>query len=300
MLQRWLLTLLLGEVAFYLWLTHHLDADGRTPWFIAGVILLIAFCWRMSHALGTFVVTGWLRFRDRRGMPLMPNLHAQHGEFTSRLTSYNWSQAFPHWALGADPAGARDGTPILLVHGYFSNRGMWIRFRQRLVAAGLGPVYTISLEPLTGSIDAMAANLGHRIDEICAETGKPKVVVVAHSMGGLVTRAYMAERGSQHIARLVTLGTPHHGTRTAGFAIGTCTRQMRIGSDWLQTLADREDARADERPPTLSIYTLNDDIVYPPETSALAWAENVPVSGVGHVGLLFSAPVAERVIEAIR
>ena len=53
-------------------------------------------------------------------------------------------------------------------------------------------------------------------------------VVVAHSLGGLVTRAYMEERhtvgvyagqpGGERISRLVTLATPHHGTHGANDA----------------------------------------------------------------------------------
>ncbi len=299
MLQRWLLTLLAGESLLALWLIGKLAADGRAHLFIVITILLIAFCWRLSHALASFVVTESFRLRGHRPSPLRETLRALLGEFTSRLISFNWSQAFPQWALGADPVGPVGGMPILLVHGYFSNRGLWIRFRKRLAAAGKGPVYTITLEPLMGSIDAMMPALAARIDEICRETGKERLIVVAHSMGGLVTRAYMVAHGCGRIAQFITLGTPHHGTATAGFGLGACTQQMRIGSTWLRTLVEGEKGE-EGRPATLSIYTLTDDIVYPPETCILEWASNVPISGVGHVQLLFSEAVAQRVIENIR
>ena len=78
-----------------------------------------------------------------------------------------------------------------------------------------------------------------------------------------------------------------------------CAKQMQYQGAWLETLADMEAANPPGIP-TLSIYTLNDDLVYPPESGVLAWAENVPVSAVGHVGLMFSEPVANRVIAAIR
>jgi hypothetical protein len=45
---------------------------------------------------------------------------------------------------------------------------------------------------------------------------------------------------------------------------------------------------------------LNDDLVYPAESSVLEWAQNVPVSAVGHMGLVFSEPIAKRVIQYLR
>ena len=82
----------------------------------------------------------------------------------------------------------------------------------------------------------------------------------------------------------------------AGFQARTMADAHNL---WLEMLADMEAANPPEIP-TLSIYTLNDDLVYPPESSVLEWAENVPVSAIGHVALLFSEPVANRVIAAIR
>ena len=78
-----------------------------------------------------------------------------------------------------------------------------------------------------------------------------------------------------------------------------CAAQMKFHGPWIEMLADMEAAQA-PGVPALSIYTLNDDLVYPPESSVLEWAENVPVSAVGHVGLLFSESVATRIIAAIR
>ncbi len=300
MLQTWIRFTLGIEAVLYVFLALHLHDNGRAPAFIAAVVLLLAFCWRLSHALGSFIVTEGFRLRDGRRAAMIPNIRALVGEFTSRLTSYNWSQAFPQWAMGDDPAGAKAGTPILLVHGYFSNRGMWVRFRGRLTAAGLGPVYTITLEPVLGSIDDMMPALAQRIEDICRDTGKPGVILIAHSMGGLVSRAYMAAHGSTRVEKFITLGSPHHGTATASFGTGLCTQQMRIGSEWLRKLAETESSSAYRKPPTLCLYTINDDIVYPPETAELPWAECVQGDGVGHVGLLFSKDVVGRVIGVVR
>ena len=79
---------------------------------------------------------------------------------------------------------------------------------------------------------------------------------------------------------------------------------MRDHSEWLKCLEKNEAvlaAKHGRKPPViLSIYTLNDDLVYPPESSVLAWAENVPVAAIGHMGLVFSPSVARRVIQHLR
>ena len=301
MLRTIILTMLLMEFLFYVWLGGHLAHRDASANVIAATILLIALSWRLSHALGSYLLATFLRWRDKRALPLGNSLTALASELAARGISYNWSQAFPGWALGADPLGNRDGTPILLVHGFFSNRGIWFKFRQHLGAANVGPVYTVTLEPMTGTIDAMVTTLTTRIDEIVRATGKEKIIVVAHSMGGLVTRAYMAQMGTHHIARFITLGAPHHGSRIAALGLFECAQQMRYKGPWIEMLEDMEAANPPDVP-TLSIYTLNDDLVYPPESSVLEWegAENVPVSAVGHVALMFSESIANRVIAAIR
>lgn len=304
MLQAILLSALLCEALLYAWLYHALGERGVSDVAIMATLLLIAFCWRLSHAMGSFVVTSVLRWRDKRTLPWGNSLTALANEFAARFICFNWSQPFPQFALGVDPSGAKNGVPILLVHGYVCNRGLWVTFIKRLADAGLGPIHTITLVPLFGGIDVLVAKLDARIEAICAETGAPSVMIVAHSMGGLVTRAYLAEARTSRVSKLVTLGSPHHGTRLARLGIGTNAREMRDGGDWLLNLVKMETRNTESGqtrfPATLSIYTLNDDLVYPPESSVLAWAENMPVSTVGHMGLVFSEPVAKRVIQYLR
>lgn len=307
MLQAILLTFLLAELTFYVWLGLALSARGFSVFAMSATLLLIALVWRLSHALGSFTVTSALRLRDRRVLPWGNSLAALGNELAARFVCFNWSQPFPGLTVGADPIGAKDGVPILLVHGYVCNRGLWVALRQTLAAAGLGPIYADTFTPVFGGIDVFAAKLDARIEAICIETGADKVMIVAHSMGGLAVRAYMAQTAQtavSRIAKLVTLGSPHHGSQVARLGIGMNAGQMCEQSEWLQTLESREAADAigglRKRPATLSIYTLNDDLVYPPESSVLEWAENVPVSAVGHIGLVFSAPVARRVIAHLR
>jgi pimeloyl-ACP methyl ester carboxylesterase len=50
------------------------------------------------------------------------------------------------------------------------------------------------------------------IDQARERSGAAQVVLVAHSMGGLVARSYLQSAGYRNdVARLITLGTPHRG-----------------------------------------------------------------------------------------
>ena len=113
---------------------------------VNGCFVTLAFCWRLSHALGSFVVTSVLRWRDKRTLPWGNSLTALANEFAARFICFNWSQPFPQFALGVDPLGAKNGVPILLVHGLGCNRGNWFWFRRELERRGYR-VYTVDCTP---------------------------------------------------------------------------------------------------------------------------------------------------------
>lgn len=61
------------------------------------------------------------------------------------------------------------------------------------------------------NIDTHAIRLKELIDKVKYRTGKPKVKIIAFSMGGLVTRRYLQIFGSNDVDRVVLIGTPNHG-----------------------------------------------------------------------------------------
>ena len=302
MLQIILILALTLEITLYILLgVYWWDGFGSLL-IIAPLITGLAVMVRILFVLPSYGLSAVLRFRNNNQQPWGNSLYALDKEIDARVTAFGWSEAFHQWVMPEHLPNAIPPihpAPILLVHGYLSNRGIFWQLRKRLFAAGLGPTYTLNLEPLMGSMDNMVPVLAGQIEKICSETNTPKITVVAHSMGGLVTRLYMTQAGgASRIRRFITLGSPHHGTEMARFSVGKCVAEMRTASAWLSALESAEVAI--EKPPTLSIYTLNDDLVYPPESSKLDWAENVPMAAVGHVSLLFSKPVADRVIAEIK
>ena len=299
MLQLMLIAGLLIELGVYALLGTYWWRNGLHPALIPLLILTLAVALRVLAALPSYLLSIAFRLRDRNRQPWGNSLLALTREIDARAFALTITEPFHQWLMPDEPLGTRNGTPILLVHGYVSNRGMFWRMQKSLAAAGIGPVYTVGLRPLFGSIDEMVPVLAARIEAICSECEAEKVNIIAHSMGGLVTRAYrVANPAAERIARLITIGSPHQGTQMATFGVGRSAQEMRVDSLRLSALAAAEAPLP--KPPSLTIYTLNDDLVYPAESSRLDWAENLPMSGIGHVSMLSFKPVIQRIISELQ
>lgn len=61
---------------------------------------------------------------------------------------------------------------------------------------------------------------------VLQKTGRDKVILMGHSMGGLAAREYLQNPsnwqadGKTHVAKLVTTGTPHGGSNSTSFGLG--------------------------------------------------------------------------------
>lgn len=68
--------------------------------------------------------------------------------------------------------------------------------------------------------------LKHAIQQVLQVTGREKVILMGHSMGGLASREYLQNPslwqpdGQHHVAKLVTTGTPHGGSNTTSYGMG--------------------------------------------------------------------------------
>lgn len=76
-----------------------------------------------------------------------------------------------------------------------------------------------------GDIDAAGASLARFLRWLTAHEGVTEIDIVAHSMGGLFSRAALRERAddSPRVTRLVTLGTPWTGGLLGDVVVGDLT-----------------------------------------------------------------------------
>ena len=208
-------------------------------------VLAFALLMRCAAVAGTFVIAAVLapvgNRMPRPALAAAGRLRLVAAEILWTTLTYSVLMPFPRMLGRADsrlPANT-PATPVLLLHGYICNSGVWVSMHRFLEANGV-PAYTYDLEPVYAGIDDYVPGLARRIEDICRATGAQRLVVVAHSMGGLAARACLSARGSDRVAKLITLGTPHHGTRTAPMGLGPNARQMEPGSAWLESLARAE------------------------------------------------------------
>jgi pimeloyl-ACP methyl ester carboxylesterase len=298
MLARAFRLVLLIELAVYAslgWgLVHY---AGWTAVHATALALAWAFAIRALGIAASFAIAA------RHASPTPPEhrlgpggwLKMYFAELGAYVLLYNLYQPFESMLAGKEELLplAPGRLPVLLLHGYVCNRGFLLPLRRYLRARGVG-AYSHNLEPVYADIDSYADGLARRIEEICAATGSDKLVILAHSMGGLAARAYLRKYGTRRVGKLITLGTPHRGTVLARLGAGKNAAQMVPGNTWLMQL--NQDAPA---VPTVSIFSHQDNIVAPQDSALLAGAKCVPLSGTGHIGMPYSRRIRELALEEI-
>ncbi|MGK5499643.1 esterase/lipase family protein [Streptomyces sp. URMC 125] len=204
---------------------------------------------------------------------------------------------------GADRTGApgarrRHRPPVLLLHGFIDNRSVFTLLRRSLARHGWHDVCAFNYSPLTCDIRCAAARLAEYVEEVCESSGRRRIDVVAHSLGGLVAR-YYAQRmgGDARIRTLVTLGSPHAGTRAVPLlSAHPLVRQIRPGSEVIEELAGPAPGC---RTRFVAFWSDLDQVMVPAEAARLDHPDldvrNVRVHGLGHLALLAHGEVAAGV-----
>ncbi|UFQ17545.1 MULTISPECIES: esterase/lipase family protein [Streptomyces] len=201
------------------------------------------------------------------------------------------------------PRLPRDGRPpVLLLHGFIDNRSVFVLLRRALSQDGGRRVESLNYSPLTCDIRTAAELLGRHVEELCERTGHRRVDIVGHSLGGLIAR-YYAQRlgGDVRVRTLVTLGTPHAGTRVAPLADAhPIVRQMRPGSAVIEEL---KEPAPDCRTQFVCFWSDLDRIMDPRETACVdhpdLLAQNIQVTGIGHLALPVHPAVANGIRQAL-
>jgi triacylglycerol lipase len=220
-------------------------------------------------------------------------------ETLTAFAVFNWRQPFRAGAVPDHLDGPVQGRrAVILLHGFFCNRGLWNPWMQKLRRLGV-PYVAITLEPAFGGIDAYVPLIDAAVARAHGATGLPPLIV-GHSMGGVAVRAWLRAQGhagENRIAGVITIGSPHGGTLTARFSRAANARQMRVGSAWLADLSDAE--TASQRAMFTCFYSHCDNIVMPASSAALAGAVNRHLEGEPHVAMAFAPQVLGEVLRRV-
>lgn len=218
------------------------------------------------------------------------------------------------------PAQAAAKDPVVVVPGFTTGPIVSVGYYplvERLRNQGYDVTLLVYPDYGLGDINDNAQRLADTVAQVRSRTGASKVDLVAHSMGGLVSRTYVKNLGgSNRVDSLIMMGTPNYGTNLANIAqfffggscIGiTACQQMAAGSSFLNALNAGDDTIGNVR--YTSIATKVDEIVFPYRTSFLANNGNITNVAVqdqcwlrfpGHLGLILDGTTFDGVNDALK
>ncbi|MEV6688477.1 triacylglycerol lipase [Streptomyces sp. NPDC053429] len=195
--------------------------------------------------------------------------------------------------LAPSPARAAPRTavrnPVVFVHGYNADPGVWGSLREDLRADGYADaeLFSWGYDTHRSVNEVLAGQLGAYVDQVRRQTGAARVDIVGHSFGSLVSRWYVKYGGgTAAVAHWVSLAGPNHGTSTAWACAlwDQACRDMTPGSYVVRNLA-----AGDETPGAVAYATFwsdCDEVVNPDDSVPLAGATNVAVGCLKHNDLL--------------
>ena len=267
---------------------------------LGGVLALLLF---PAWSIGAQFICLLLAPRDAMGeLPRVSAwtlLRAFLAEVGGAYRMCGWRQRFGTQALADDVAARAGQAGVVLVHGYLCNRAFWQPWQRMFAARGI-PCIAVTLEPAWGSIDDCVPDLDAAVRRMAQATGRAPVLI-GHSMGGLVIRAWLRSRGAmvgdgvtetqaaqrlqELVARVITLATPHRGTWIANFSRTLNGRQMRLDSDWLRALFAREPRALAAR--MTCWYSNCDNLIMPALAATYPGADNRLIVDQVHVQLVF-------------
>lgn len=208
---------------------------------------------------------------------------------------------------GGFPAQDQLG-PVLLVPGYGGDTGSLTQLADRIRATGRQATVVSLPDGGVGDLAIQADVLDGYVN--AALRSAPSVDVVGYSAGGVVALLWLeSHQGAAKARRVVTLGSPFHGTTvaSAGAAVDPAAcpiacQELIPGSSLLTQVGRFVLAG---HPPWLSLWTTQDQTVVPPSSADLPGALSVPLQSVcadeqvAHGGLPTDGLVTGIVLRAL-
>lgn len=130
------------------------------------------------------------------------------------------------------------GEGVLLVHGITRSSKSMAGYRPPLEKAGY-QVFPFDYPSTRVDLDTAADYLHQVIESL---DGIERLHIVAHSMGGLVTRTYRAKHRDERLLRVVLVGSPQNGAELADLARGNANGVFKtiFGPAGQQLVTDQE------------------------------------------------------------
>ena len=190
-----------------------------------------------------------------------------------------------------------DAPLVLVVHGYAGHPHSHGPLRHHLHRQGFR---TASID-LRGHphIPAMADALGDWLRQRVSPD--EPIAIVAHSLGGVVTRCACRDADVRaRIERMVTLGSPHEGTRIADLVDSEKASELERDAELTELLEKQEPWDPNELPRLICLWSAADLMMVPPEAAIADGAEDRELEGMTHYGYMLHPRAWRAVVEALR
>lgn len=188
--------------------------------------------------------------------------------------------------------------PVILIHGLYHNAGAWMLYRYWLKRAGFKNIYTFDYNSWRSSFEDCLEGLVRRVQEVKALFPQQKVVLMGHSLGGVLSRACSdSEACGKDIQTVVTLGSPHKGSKLAVLGLGRLAESLVFGGAFMEEM-ERTTA-PHQNIPRLAFYSPVDNMVLPNhalETSCEGWVHR-RIAPISHVAILYHRPTARLILD---
>lgn len=191
----------------------------------------------------------------------------------------------PGWLPKLPPENRFDeSTPIIFVPGYALNRLSFWALQRYLHSCGYTNSWAINHNILRDDITEFSKDLACHINDFSRRNNHQKVVLVAHSMGGIVCNHYLQTYGTEKVAGLITIGTPWFGTIIHRLGFGKHVHQMKPKTALVDT--------PKQIPvPHLCFYSSQDWVVLPTQNALHPENNSKMIANSGHVSMLFSVQI---------
>lgn len=189
-------------------------------------------------------------------------------------------------------------TPVLLVHGWMANKSNWLVVERELRRAGFDEIHAMSYRPFPLDVAALGARCAERARQVMEATGSPRIHLVGHSLGGVISRWAVQVEGLHEALTVQTIASPHGGTPLAGInRRAKSAAQLCIRSSVL--------ARTQQAPPPpdtqFVAYWSELDLLVPPPLGEIRGSgldvDNIRIPRQGHVSIVLSRRVGAAVAD---
>ena len=218
------------------------------------------------------------------------------------LTLFTYPFGMVGWGCRGRISDQGEQPVLVLIHGVYHNKMAWWLFRFWLKRAGYSEVITWSYGSWNRDFWTLSRALATDLRQIGRQAGGRQVICLGHSMGGLLVRAALAQPDNWDpeavkLAGVVTLGTPHQGSKLASLGWGGLARSLSFRGRLIAQLEALEHQNPSRLGRAVALVSPADNMVVPSTglLPAVGQWEVRWTRPVSHIAMLYSPSVFRQV-----